>query len=148
MNTLFGAEEPMPRLAGENAVRTREWLNEMGLADCNDPNAMILLEAAIDLDELNSGLHQLSHKDLVTARGRVRHNITTARRSLQPVIDEHSLEREDGRHRLRYSGVAARTMGWIDPGLLTPELLELCADHLAAEHGIKIADYEPRTEAL
>ena len=131
----------LDREPGPVTTKTLRWLTEIGLADCDDPNAMILAEASLDLDELNSGVHHLSHKDLVMARGKVRHTITTSRRNLQALIDENATMRHHERHKMHYSGIAARTLGWIDAELLSPELRSKVADHLAAEHGIDLADY-------
>lgn len=131
------------RAAGAVTTKTQNWLAQMGLEDCDDPNAMILLEASTDLDELNSGVHHLSHKDLVAARGKVRHTITTARRALQAVIDENSAQRHHERHKLHYSGIAASTLGWIDPEMLPADLLAQVAAHLAETYDVELAIYEP-----
>lgn len=142
--------EPMgdQRVAGPVTERTNEWLSEMGLGECFDPNAMILVEASMDLDELNAGKLHLSAKDMVAARGKVRHTITTARRALQSEINAGARHRVAERHRLIHGDLAARTMGWIDADLLSPTLREAVGNWLEAEHGITLADYAPEEVAI
>ena len=143
---LFEPEAP-DRTGGIATERIQRWLVDVGLADCDDPNAVILAESAMDLDHMNQGGYRLSHKDLVAARSKVGSTMAQARRQLQPLVDDQATRKLQERHRQHYSGVAARTLGWIDPAMLSPELRDLVAEHLAEAYDVELADYEPKEGA-
>ena len=126
------------------ANTTDRWLVEMGLTDSDDPDVLMLREASVDLDELNSATLHLSPKDLVSARKAVRQTITVARKAVQRLVDERNTHKVMERHAVHFSGLAARTLGWIDPAMLTDDLRAACGAHLKAHYNIDLADYEPR----
>ena len=138
------AETSKPKLAESTA----SWLSTMGLAESDDPNVGVLREACIALDELNAGKFDLTPQALATACRSVRATITAARKALQPLVDEANTAAVVERHELRYSAIAARTLGWIDPRMLSDDLWQLVADHLHIEHGIELHDYVPIAESV
>ena len=128
---------------------TEQWLATVGLADSNDPNVGVLREACAELDALNSGRYDLAPGALASATKSVRATITNARKALQPLVDEARTEAVVVRHELRYAGIAARTLGLIDPRLLSDEVRDMVAqDLLLGPHGIEMAEYEPNAESV
>ena len=128
--------------------RTKRWLKENDLDASTDPDVTVLLEAAAEMDWLNDSTRDLSEKERVAARRTARHAVTTARRNIQRLLEQATSTRQLRRHQLMYSGLAARTLGWLDLGLLSADLREDVAAELQAVHDIAIEDYEAESEAL
>lgn len=127
---------------------TDEWLAECGLAGSGDPTVTTLRAACDEMDKLNAGHWDLTDTARANARRAVRNAIKDARRALQPLVDEARTAEIVERHELRYSRLAARTLGWIDPRLLSDELRDAVALHLLDAHGVEMADYAPNPESV
>jgi len=126
-------------------IRTTEWLEEVGLLESSDPNVMRLLHASGELEALPK--MELSDKERLNASRSLMHSIGQARKALEDTLGKADSKRSLERFARIYGGIAAESLGWVDLGLLTPQLQQLVLGELA-EQGIEIKDYDPMEVAI
>ena len=123
------------------------WLEKVGLVDSDDPDAVVLIDCARELDWLD-GKTELDDRQLVAARRTVRASMNTARRGLQKLLDRQDSQASRKRHQLVYGRVVDESFGWIDLDLLPTDLRAQVVKHLYDEHGLLEAEIDGEEVAL
>ena len=119
----------------------RQWLRNVEFEDWTDPNVLVLIGAAQELDDLDST--EMTDSQRATAARSLRHSFTTARKTIQAQLDKADSLNAIKRHQLMFAGVACSSLGFIDPQLLSAELRKQVYAHLKSEHNIDAAEFEP-----
>jgi len=116
--------------------------------DSDDPDAVVLVDCARELDWLDSDKPDLDHRQLVAARRTVRAGMNTARRGLQKLLDRQDSQASRKRHQLVYGRLVDESFGWIELGLLPADLRDQVVKHLHDEHGLLEAEISGEEMAL
>jgi len=123
------------------------WLEKVGLVDSDDPDAVVLIDCAREVDWLD-GKTELDDRQWVAAGRTARAGMNTARRGLQKLLDRQDSQASRKRHQLVYGRVVDESFGWIDLDLLPTDLRAQVVKHLYDEHGLLEAEIDGEEVAL
>lgn len=119
------------------------WLDDVGLADSSDPNAVLLKSVADELDDLDTGVYEgLTDKQKLDATRASRNAFASARKALQAEVDRADSEAKRRRHQLIYATIAGEALGFCDLALLSDGLRAKVATELREQHGIDVSIYD------
>lgn len=134
------------RSVGAHRMDAEKWLADVGLTDSPDPYVGLLRSSSNQLDDLEVvAFPDMSSKQKLDAVRAAQDSVAKYRKALQVEVDRADSAAKRRRHQLLYAGLAAQTLGFVDPTLLSDTLRDRIAEELKEQHGIDLAIYEPIT---
>ena len=123
------------------AKEVNEWLESVGLADSCDPDVAVMKDAAQELDDLEGDTWDLPDRERLAAKKSARYIVSSSRKALDRTLTKSDSAHSIQRHRVKFCGVAAKSLGWVDLGLLSNETAAIVLDELKALYRIDASEY-------